>query len=340
MDSYILEEFEYKQYLAEQELYDKLSVISIQYNGIITEANVEIVTEAVKETIMAYIRKIVANIQNVWNRFKEFLNDDKYDNLKRDYGKYFESNFILKINDDEFLIPDFDELDKLLNLSIPSNLQSILDDLHDEEVFIKKNFSEFYEDGKTIPQVAEKKILKKITDAQKTVVADTLKPYIGYLEDYRNKADKASSDIKNINMASRNVESILSSIENVSNTVNTNQQSAEKSEEKVGEMNLDKTMSYYFHETDNTPKFSSGTPQGQINQSAEKSNDIKKQINNYFKVCTSVLSTKLSMINKVERICFSIVKNFVVLASKENTNQSETKKEKQTDEKGSTQVKL
>lgn len=336
MDSYILEEFEYKQYLAEQELYDKLSVISIQYNGIITEANVEVVTEAVKETIMTYIRKIVANIQNVWNRFKEFLNDDKYDNLKRDYGKYFESDFILKINDDEFLIPDFDELDKLLNLSIPSNLQSILDDLHDEEVFIKKNFSEFYEDGKTIPQVAEKKILKKITNAQKTVVADTLKPYIGYLEGYRNKADKAASDIKNINMASRNVESILSSIESVSNIVNTNQQS----EEKVGEMNLSKTMAYYFHEADNPPKFSSGTPQRQINQSAEKSNDIKKQINNYFKVCTSILSTKLSMINKVERICFSIVKNFVILASKENTNQSGAKEEKQTNEKGSTQVKI
>jgi len=115
----IFEQLNYDMYLAEQELHDKLSVLSIKYNGIITESNMGVVTEDVKDVVMTYINKIVTGIQSAWDKFKELINNGRYEKLKKEYGKYLQSNFILNINDDNFEIPDFDKLDDLLKITLP-----------------------------------------------------------------------------------------------------------------------------------------------------------------------------------------------------------------------------
>lgn len=312
MYSIIFEELNYELYLAEQQLHEHLSVLSIKYNGIISESNIEVIQEDVKDVVMTYINKVITSIQNAWNKFKEMVNDKRYEELKKKYGKYFGSNFILKINDDNFLIPDFGQLSELMKLQPGNNLESIINDLESEDTFTERHFKFVFENGKSIKQVAEEKILKKITDDQKTVTKDNLSEYIKFLDNYKNTANSVSRDISNLNSATRSVNQILSS-----NT--------------IGEMvDLSKTIALYFHEDENNKDqstFSSGTPEGQKKESGEKIKEMQKKINIYFKVSTSVLSTKLSILNKVEKICFSIVKNFAILASKESGSSTEDKKE-------------
>lgn len=330
MYSVIFEQLNYELYLAEQQLHDQLSVLSIKYNGIITESNMEVVTEDVKEVIMTYINKVVTSIQNVWNKFKELINNGRWEQFKKEYGKYLDSNFILKINDDNFLVPNFQELDNLLKLSYSTNLENVINDLDSEEAYLSKQFTAFYEKGKSIKKVAEEKILVKIPESEKTITRENLGKYVKFLDTYKSKAGNISKDINNLNTATRSVNQIIST-----NT--------------IGEMvNLSEAVAMYFHEEENEKKddkkqstFSSGTPEGQRREATEKIKDMQKKVNIYFKVTTSVLSAKLAMMNKVEKICFNIAKNYALLASKESgVTSSTTDKKENVNSDNTPQVKV
>ena len=323
---YFLEELNYQSYLAEQELLDNLSVISVKYNGIVTEQNYDIITEDVKQTVMTYINKVISSIQAAWNKFKTFIDDKKFDELKKKYGDYFDSNFILKINQEDFKIPDFNELNKLLELQMPSNLQSLLQSIagngiEDVNDYIKQHFSYLYDEKENnLSKVAEDKIFKTISNNK--ITKNELKPYIDFLNSYNEKANKLSNDIKGINNAARNAQNIIS----------------RPTTESFG---LEETMEYYFSEADenddkkedNKPTFSSGTSNSDKENNSstdnENSKNVSKTVTVHFKACTSVLSVKLSMLRKVEKTCYSIVRNFGILASKElgNKNTTDNKKE-------------
>lgn len=324
MSDFLFEQYDYNRYLIEQEFLDKMSVINVKYNGIITEQNYQVYMEDVKTTVMDYIRKVIANIQKVWNDFKIKLNDDKYSKLKSEYNKYFSSNFIMNINDKDFKLPIFEELEKLLDLSIPSDIRSSINDLSDTDTFVKNNFSYLYDEKeKSLSKVAEQKIFKTLDTVPFKINSEKLNPYIKFLDNYKNKAIEISDNISKINSATRSAESILNSVNSTETMNNTEQKSNNEA------FNLNKTLNYYFNEAEdnkeddneNKSTFSSATPKAEANN-----NEISKQINVYFKVCTQVLSIKLSMLNKAERISFSIVRNFVVLAKKELGNESDNQK--------------
>ena len=92
-------DLEYKNYLAKKELLNELSNISLQYNGIILEAESEAkVRQLSIESIMKYIRKIIGNIQSAWDKFKSSLEDTTWQKMKSYYSKAYNIDRPLRID--------------------------------------------------------------------------------------------------------------------------------------------------------------------------------------------------------------------------------------------------
>ena len=310
-----IEHLLYKNYLVEQEMLDRLAVIKIKSSGVITEATRVQLNEDVKDTVMTAIRKIMANIQEVWNKFKSTISSEV--DLKRiaPYEKYFETNYMMNVKG--FPVPNIQEYDKMMAEKIPAFQESMIDDLDGSGNFTKKFFDYFYGNDKdsTPKSVAESKIFSK-DDTEVAIGKDFIKDYVDFIKNYKKKADEIANDIKNLNNSSRSIENLLN--QNVSETAD-----------------LVSTLQYYFTEADDDKEkasFSSANPEDKKaeeeaekekengEEKKEKKPDLTKQINEYFRICNSILSTKLNVTNKVRSSATRIVTEFgKAQANKDNS---------------------
>lgn len=122
-----IDHFMYKNYLIEQETLDKLQIIKIKSNGVLTESATIQLNEDAKDIVMTSIRKIIANIQEVWNKFKTTIVTEV--DLKRinQYEKYLNTDYILRIPEG-FAIPKIDEYNKMLSENIPAFQENMIEE--------------------------------------------------------------------------------------------------------------------------------------------------------------------------------------------------------------------
>lgn len=331
MNNIDLYELEYANYLAEQEMLDQLAILSIKsHNNVLTESAIQSINEAAIDTVMNYIKKVAANIQVVWNKFKATITKGEYAALKKQYGKYFNSNTKI-IADNNPSVCILAEVDKQLMIEMPVLSESLLNDLSGStEDFIQKHLKDVYEENKSILDVMDSKVFKKQNVL--AINSQSLKFYTQFMENYSSKVNKASEDIKNINNTSNIVKQILSKMTNNNtnndNSQNTNNNTENNSEEKVNKesfVNIADTLLYYFTEeqqadfrSTNEPKNDNNSDTNNDDEKKEKSSDINKQIMNYYKVSTQLLSAKLNILNKARKNALHIIKEFGSTAKKES----------------------
>lgn len=317
-----IEHLLYKNYLVEQEMMDHLAVIKIKSSGVLTEATRVQLNEDVKDIVMTAIRKIMANIQEVWNKFKSTITSEV--DLKRiaPYEKYFETNYMMNVKG--FPVPNMQEYNKMMEVNVPAFQESMVDDLNGSGDFTKKFFGYFYSDDKekTLKSVAEDKIFESSDKEEVAVGKEIIKRYVDFIKNYKKKADEIANDIKNLNNSSRSIENLLN--QSVNETVD-----------------LISTIQYYFTEADDDKEkasFSSANPEDKKAEEEEKNTeesgkkkekkpDLTKQINEYFKVCNGVLSVKLNVTNRVRSSATRIVTEFgKAQAEKGNDGNTTTEK--------------
>lgn len=339
-------ELEYNNYLAEQEMLDQLALLSIKSHGILTESALESINEAAIDTVMNYIKKVIANVQVTWNKFKATVAKGEYNIVKEKYGKYFDSNTVMVIENPTLL--KLAEVDKYLQVEMPPLSENILDDLNGTPAeFIEKHLKSVYLPDKSISDVMNETTFKQSNNnVRLRVSSQSLKFYTTFMENYSKKVEKAGGDIDNINDASNKAKQIVEKMVAANNTTQqqssqTSQSNGTKEQPKANNesFNLADTLLYYFTEEEKpkTTYRSANEPTAQSDNKdggKEKKPDISKQITNYYKIAIQLLSAKLNLLNKSRKISMDIIKNFGKTAAGESGDN-----EKKTDNVQSTENK-
>lgn len=320
-------EFEYSLYYslyeADQELLNKLSVLNIKMSGPISESSYIVLQESVKDTIMNYIRKITANIQNVWNRFKSKMIELSGNNLIKGNDKYLNSTFVMNPPKD-FEIPDLNNLNIFLNKKIQPYSAALNEKLNNVDDFLKEEFTEYFTSDDFVKGVMDK-VIKKATGEEK-INAAQIKIYTTYLTDtYKKSYDSIASDLQKINESAKTIERLLSGSDfntpvDVVNKPQPNQNN--NGDQKVGEsFSYHSTMMNYFSEAeddnkkeDSDNKFRNADPNA---QQEEKQNDKNKEVvtyvRNYYKAMTKVLSLKMQVCSRCYNKVYMITKKYIDL---------------------------
>ena len=198
----------------------------------------------------------------------------------------------------------------------------MLDELSDEKEFTRKYFNYFYDEKKSVKEVADSKVIKIAEkDGKDTIDKTHIAKFVKFIEDYKTNADNIANDIKNLNNSSRSIETLVGQT-----TVNAS-------------ASFEDTYQYYFNEADEKETFNSvnkDEKEENNNQKGEsedkkKNSEISSKINTYFRICNSILSAKLSSTNKIRSSCTTLITQFGKLQQEENKN-NENKKE-ETDQK-------
>lgn len=322
-----IEHLIYKNYLAEQEMLNQLSILKVKSISIHETSEQIQLNEDVKEVVMNYIRKVIANIQEVWNKFKSTISSAA--DLKRiePYKKYFNTDFILKIPEG-FNIPILSEYQKMLSVKIPSFQESMLDELVNDKEFTRKYFGYFYDEKQSVKEVAESKVIKVAEkNGKDSIDKQDIAGYLKNIEQFKSNADEIANDIKNLNNSSRSIENLMNQSVNAS-------------------ASFEDTYQYYFNEGEEKESFNSVNKDEENsnnnNEDKKKDSDTSSKINTYFRICNSILSTKLSLTNKVRSSCTTLLIQFGKL-QESNKQPEENKKEdnnQNTNINGSSEVKL
>lgn len=207
-----LNHLEYANYLAEKELLNKSSVRNI--TSLTESADGEQIALQEMADIRVYLQKIVANIQNVWNKFKNSVAKLEANSALKDYKTILGGNPVGEdIEIDEGVeIPNLAELNKLVNLQPVAFYAS--NEYGDVNDFFKKNYNDFFNNlGDTVTPMdaANEKCFTVAKDGDTigfNKSSDSKFPTIaacyGYLNNYQNNvANVIQKDINNINNATK-----------------------------------------------------------------------------------------------------------------------------------------
>lgn len=347
----IVDDLQYESYLAEKEMLDNVTIYQAKLmSPILTEAGTIVLQEAMKDTIMKYIRKIASGTQNAWNNFKQSVIDKGINKYYENNKKWFETDFVMKPPKD-FTLPLLEEYNKFIsNTTITAYSEAMNKDLESVDSFLKaqlRSYAGELESGKKIKQIAEEKVFKKAS-GQENIGRDKMKEIVQFAAvDYKRVTDRLITNIKNLNSSSRTIESLLKMSQSVNGV-------------KKESYQLEDTMRHYFNEegesntepnqntTSNNEKenqsksFQDANSNPKNDEQKEKQNQLDNIAKVYFSACTSVISEQLSITNKVVVSCFRMMTEYVKLQQKkENTTSKENDTSNDNKEDTSaTQVKL
>lgn len=330
----ILDEFYYEMYIAERDMLDKISSSrALISNGILSEEAIISIQEGVKDSVMNYIHKIISGTQNAWNNFKSSIADKAIGKFYDDNKEYFKSDFVMK-PPKGFSMPNVKEFETFMsNTTIPPYSQSMNSYLDNEQNFLKKyipTYSSELSTGKSLKEIGEKKLF---TEAQGTenIGSNSMDTIVKFAAiEYKKTSEKLSTNLKNLNSSTRTMESLLKSTSSTNESV-------------INSYGLNETINTYFTEDGEDKKDNStSSNQSQSNNTSslnttgdnkenkgftnanpsqsndkDKNNEMDKIAQVYFKSCTSVISTQLSLTNKMVLGCFKMMNEYVKLQKKD-----------------------
>lgn len=338
----MIEQLEYENYLAEKAMLDELMRYQTQLlSPVLTETAEIVLQEAMKDTILKYIRKITANTQGVWNKFKQGLLDKGAEKYYENNKKYLEnSDYVMKPPKD-FELPQLDEYWKFIaNTNVPPYNAATMDDhLDSVDEFLKHILNTYRTelDSKSLKQIAEEKVFKKAT-GEENIGIIKIKEIVNFAAvEYKKITDRLSVNLKNINTSNRSMESLLKMSQSVNGV-------------KQESYTLSYTMNQYFSEDgDGTAENNNPSePKPNESQNAEDQNtkfrdadsnptndkekEKQKKLDGiakiYFKSATLVISQQLAISNKTVVSCLRMMKEYVKgQQKKEKISDKERQKE-------------
>lgn len=206
MEDQYLVELEYQNFLAKEELFDRLSELSECFQlPLLTEAQVELLNEMSFNTVGVYVTKVINNIQKAWNNFKTGYNDSTWASYKQVNGRYFNSSLEMK-TPEGMEVPLLDKIDQLMRSVVVPKWVDDSPMFKDKESFLKNgcHAPDLYNKDKGIFEIISETHFKTINNSM-IVNSGSLKSYINFMDTYSTKYDKLAEDIKNINISSKEV---------------------------------------------------------------------------------------------------------------------------------------
>lgn len=292
-------ELNYELFLAEQELYTNL----IDYGfGIFTESvGLISITEAVKDTILTYINKVIKGIQNAWNKFKSIFNKkedrDYLANLKEKIQKGPEPKFAVTN------YPNYD-IQKLNDIKlIPFNYEEMKDDLDNKSDFLKKYYPQVFRDEeKSFSQNIESYVTKIEDNHQ--ISKDDLIDMVDYARDRKQDMDTLEANLEIVNHSTRNIENIANSL---------------SSQETTQEASF--LFESYLMEADEKRMEFKDDPD---RQKAQDTGSFTKRISNYISICTDIITTKMKIIRRRYALSMRTLKHYMAPPKEEKKEETQT----------------
>lgn len=316
-------ELAYNLYINER--YLNISNTSLEIKSV--KESTDILEEGAKENIQNFIKKIVTGVQNAWNKFKAKVNDTKL--------KYAEDEIAKAIAalEPNITVEDYADYDvqALENVTIKELAWTIMQaNLTDTTTFMKANYASFYRDeSKSIKDNLKNHCIKSRTKTYKITRNDLLKMF-DFVKGYKESVSKMEADLDAINKATN-------AASTVANTIAVNVESTNDTGYKLSKLN--ETISQYFSEADDPkPKIKNeeqdqNNNQGQDNK--DKSSDIEKKVQLYFKCTSEILSAKLSLNREIYFFFNSVIDRHMINWGKSSIKDKVTSKKVNNDNNSS-----
>lgn len=336
-------ELDYKNYLAKKELLTELSIIQLQYSGIILEADGEAkVRQLSTDSIMKYIRKIVGNIQEVWNKFKVGMEDKAWEKMKDHYSKAYQTDrpLIIKEVNENDRIPILDNIIKFINIENGQVDIEQLSKFENKEQVIKTLYP-YFKDSKDGSKAELQEVINKncfvIVKPGHTINFDALKKYMAFLDNYKKNAMKIAEDIKKINTTTNLIERVVKSEQQAE------QQSAQQTSDQPTSESVIESVLESFNKYILELQFADQQdPDGIQLKNGSGKKSLAKDVTDFYQIFTMVLSLKMNTLNKAKNIAFRVCKSYGSNANKylgiSNEEKKEEKKETTNNPEGKTQV--
>ena len=287
---------------AEQELFSEIQLES---------ADVEVLNEGIRETIMQYVQKVIQGIQKAWDKFINAFTQAELKHLKGQIKPLID-----KTGDNiEFYINNYKEMDmsKLANIKIePFDYERMKENLDSSEKF----YSTYYHNldvanSKNVKDAVEKFLGKKITDKQKCDKALLDKIYDFAAEKYFEYRTLIQKDIDNLNQSSENIKNTVNQVVASETPANESfdwflEDTLFEADTPGGNSNGDAKTSF----TDNSGETTSTDGSQQTKETNENRKKASKAVSTYMSCTTKLLSAKMSILNKQKREAFLILNHF------------------------------
>lgn len=339
---YVLENLDYLSYCAEQDFLNTTSMVSID------EATL-------KDAVTNMINTIFKRIQDAWAFFKEKLtnlvNKAATDILNKHQDQINNKNFNLKVPGG-FLIPNINRYNKFMQIKLPpfDDDPAFRESLKDRNTFVKTKFPMLYkEKGGTalaMKDVVNKQIFTIAKDDNSTVINDAT-PYSGCIKTVGTIIANINSDIGTLNGSAAKVVAATAStaVQTAKTSFNPNNKNAGETGENTGEANAatapaannatpQATGESAVYEADepkatfkslNMGNNATGGDTADANgeKPASASKELSQEASNYMKICSDILSAKMSVSFKVVSNCIQIVTYFIKAQLQNNGNAQE-----------------
>ena len=303
-DKYIIDQLNYELFLAEQSL--KMSLKSYDNKArLVTEAvDIMVLNEGVADTIKKYLAQVTNAIQKAWNNFKTKIDGERIHLLLDKNGKYLSTDFKMKLPE-EFEYPELNVWEDINNnctvgdhLLNAGNYAQFKDYLETSDKFLAQYYPNWYEEGKKIAEVFNEKCFSK-ADANHVVDNKLATDYSKFLLSYKDSINGIQEDIDAINKVNQNIETLVKQVVGESTVYIGNILLEVENDQQQQNTNTQDEKNKFRDADHNAPKKDSSTD--------------RKNIVNYYKAMTSILSAKMRTCNKVKNNSIRILTNYIKL---------------------------
>lgn len=339
MINYYDYDLEYKNYLAKKELLDELSIIQLKYSSsVLLEADGEQVKRLSTESIMKYIRKVIANIQEAWNKFKVTIENQAWLKMKKYYDKAYQTDRPLSVSasNENDRLPLLDNVVKFITGKDGTITANDLSNFSNKEEMIKLLFPYFKEAKGTnkaaFQEIIDKNCFRNITNTE-TIRLDNIKSYIEFIDKYPDHAKAIEADIKRLNDSTNLIERLVKS--NQQDQQQTQQSAPQNNQQQTAESMIDQVQNQIYSYLIELQFADQADPNGEALKKVNKDKSLSKDVTDFYQIFTSVLSIKMATLSKAKNISFNICKSYGKNANKylgitnkeEPTDQNTEKKE-------------
>jgi len=286
---------------AEQELFSEIQLES---------ADIEVLNEGIRETIMQYVQKVIQGIQKAWDKFINLFTQGELKRLKNQIKPLID-----KTDNIDFTINNYKQIDlaKLNDIVIvPFDYERMKENLESSEKFYSTYYSQLdTQNTKNIKEAVEKFLGKKVIDKYRCTKKELLEIYNFAAEKYFEYRTLIQKDIDNLNQSSENIKNAVNQVVASETPANESfdwflEDTLFEADTPGGDSNGEAKTSF----TDNSGETTSTDGSQQTKETNENRKKASKAVSTYMSCTTKLLSAKMSILNKQKREAFLILNHF------------------------------
>lgn len=294
--------------LAEQEMFENFSGLMLE------SADVEVLNEGIRETIMNYVQKIVLGIQKVWDKFINLFSQKELEYLKTKVKPMIEKSPDLSFTINNYKSYDYPKMNDIR--VVPFDYERMKENLNSVNEFINAEYGGKLnlENSKNVKEALMKYMNFKVEEQYKVGQKELEKIYEFAVIDYFEYRKNVQEDIEVLNRSNESIKNMLNQVVDAENQQN----AANESFEFATDMFLHEAPNETGTNNNNDPaKSSMSFTDGENNKTnpnnkeqADRRKTVTKSVTTYMSASTKILSAKMSILSKSKRETFMILNHF------------------------------